>query len=314
MEDAVHKLTLEAIGPPVKVELSAALTVRRALILHWRLYVFEAVELAIFLFAACAFAIWLLDPASAFAKIIPSPFAHQFAFAVMMGIVATLIIKSPMGLRSGAHFNPACTITYLRLGRISRSDAFFYVIAHFVGAIGGVALAIPLFGKALAVPSVDYVVSVPGRFGVGGAFAAELFMAIVFMSIALWTANRPTWAKTTAYLIGGVITLDLILFGNVSGVGLNPARTVGSAIFADVWTALWIYLTCPVLGMLIAAEIYIRFSGENSVLCGKVDTTSRHECHFVCNLPGHPITPERRAQSVCHPGQSAHDLSEECEK
>ncbi len=85
---------------------------RRALALHWHLYIFEASELAIFMFAACAFSVWLFDPASAAANAIPSALVRQVLFAVAMGLIAIFIIKSPMGKRSGAHFNPACTLTY----------------------------------------------------------------------------------------------------------------------------------------------------------------------------------------------------------
>jgi aquaporin Z len=266
---------------------------RCALALHWHLYIFEASELAIFMFAACAFSVWLFDPASAPANAIPSALVRQVLFAVAMGLIAIFIIKSPMGKRSGAHFNPACTLTYLRLGRIARTDAAFYVLAHFTGAIAGVALPIPLFGKALALPGIDYAASVPGCCGTGGALGAELFMAISFMTIVLWTANRPKWSKTTAYLVGAAIALDLIFFGHVSGVGLNPARTLGSAVFANVWTALWVYFIAPGLGMLIAAEIYLRTARSTGVLCAKVDTTSRHPCPFICSFPGHSHTWEK---------------------
>jgi len=281
-------------GSPIAQKLEAAAqnpvlaTARRALAKHWRLYLFEASELAIFMFAACAFSVWLFDPASTAARAIPAALLRQVLFAAAMGAVATLIIKSPMGKRSGAHFNPACTLTYLRLGRIAKADAAFYVIAQFLGAIAGVALAVPFFGKTLALPTVRYAASTPGCCGTGGALAAELFMAVSFMAIVLWTAGSSRWSKTTAYLVGLVIALDLIFFGHVSGVGLNPARTFGSAVFADIWTALWVYFLAPVTGMLIAAEIYVRTVGLSGVLCAKIDATSTHPCPFVCSHPGHP--------------------------
>jgi len=268
-------------------EIGFAGGARRALRLHWRLYVFEALELAAFMLSACAFAVLLFEPNSSAARLIPDAVARQALFAVAMGVTATLIIKSPMGKRSGAHFNPACTLTYLRLGKISKTDAYFYIASHFVGAVLGVGVGVLLFGDRLASPDVDYVVSVPGVYGAAAAFLAELFMAIVFMSVALWTSNRPALAGWTAYFIGGLIALYLIAFGAVSGVGLNPARSIGSALFADVWTAIWVYLTAPVLGMLIAAEGYVRLCGSDQVLCAKFEPNNIHVCPFLCRFPDH---------------------------
>lgn len=276
---------LRAAGSRGAIRLAGG--ARRALRLHWRLYVFEALELAAFMLSACAFAVLLFEPNSSAARLIPNAVARQALFALAMGATATLIIKSPMGKRSGAHFNPACTLTYLRLGKISKPDAYFYMASHFVGAVLGVAVGVLLFGGELASPGVDYVVSVPGVYGTAAAFLAELFMAIVFMSVALWTSNRPALAGWTAYFIGGLIALYLVAFGAVSGVGLNPARSIGSALFADVWTAIWVYVTAPVLGMLIAAEGYVRLCGSDRVLCAKFEPDNIHVCPFLCRFPGH---------------------------
>jgi len=69
----------------------------------------------------------------------------------------------------------------------------------------------------------------------------------------------------------------------VSGMSMNPARTAGSAFSAWNWTAIWIYFTAPPLGMLTAAELYIRSHGAQRVLCAKLHHENQERCIFRCN-------------------------------
>src|ERR1700733_12206540 len=109
----------------------------------------------------------------------PSVIIRRALMGIAMGITAILIIHSPMGKRSGAHFNPVITLTYFRLGKIDLWDAVFYVFFQFLGGVLGVAVAAAIFGSSLSKPAVDYVVTVPGQYGPTAAFFAELFMATV---------------------------------------------------------------------------------------------------------------------------------------
>jgi aquaporin Z len=204
-----------------------------------------------------------------------------------MGATAVGIIHSPMGKRSGAHFNPAITLTYLRLGKIRAVDALGYIVGQFAGGIAGVAVCIPLLGARLAQPPVQYVITVPGKYGTAAAFAAEFFMAALLFGMVLWTTNEPGWAKYTSYLVGVLITFYILLFAPVSGFSINPARTVGSAVFAHVWTALWVYFAAPLAGMFGAAEIYIQGWGKHRVLCAKLHPAPSRLCPFVCSFPAH---------------------------
>ena len=108
---------------------------------HWRLYVDEGVELAIFMISACFFTVWLFNPALPALHLLPSSALRRLLMGISMGGTAILIIRSPMGKRSGAHFNPVITLTYLRLGKIDKWDAGFYVISQFIGGICGVGLS-----------------------------------------------------------------------------------------------------------------------------------------------------------------------------
>ena len=255
--------------------------------LHWRLYVDEGLELAIFMLSACFFTVWLFDPALSASRFLPSSALRRLLMGISMGATAVLIIRSPMGKRSGAHFNPAITLTYFRLGKIDKWDAGFYVVFQFIGGIAGVALSALCLRGSLALPSVDYAVTVPGRAGTAAAFCAEYCMAALLMLVVLWFSNRPPLARYTSYLVGVLIAFYVLVFAPVSGFSINPARTVGSAVFAHVWTAAWLYFVAPLLGMMTAAETYLRIYGIESVLCAKLHPDSSSPCPFLCQFPLH---------------------------
>ena len=260
--------------------------------MKWPLYLFEAAELAIFMISACVFTVLLFDPALPLVSVLPSAAARRAVMGVAMGVTAILIIRSPIGKRSGAHFNPAITLTYLRLGKISAADCLFYVLYQFAGGIAGVGISASILGSLIADPEVKYAVTVPGVYGTAAAFFAEVFMAAVLMGTVLWASNRPNIANYTSYLVGALIALDIFFFAPVSGFSINPARTTGSALFDDLWTACWVYFTAPLLGMLAAAEGYLRAVGPDRILCAKLHPNSRYSCPFLCQYPLHQ--PESR--------------------
>jgi aquaporin Z len=247
--------------PPVRIGPRASVfpSFSAALRAHWTLYFYEAAELAAFMLSACAFTVLLYHPASPLAAL--DPLLRRVIMGLAMAATAIVIIKSPFGQRSGAHFNPAITLTFYRLGKIGPYDALFYVVAHFLGAPAGVGFAALLAGHSLAAPQVNFAVTVPGIGGPMAAFAAETFMAALLMGTVLMTSNRPRLAPWTTWLVGLLIASYIVVFAPVSGFSINPARTVGSAVFANLWTSIWIYFTAPLLGMFGAAEIYVRVTG-----------------------------------------------------
>ena len=67
-------------------------------------------------------------------------------------------------------------------------------------------------------------------------------------------------------------------------MSMNPARSFASALPAQAWTAFWIYFTAPPLGMLLAAELYVRLRGANRVFCAKLHHHNNKRCVFRCNF------------------------------
>src|SRR2546428_2881328 len=101
--------------------------------------------------------------------------------ALAMGLTATALIYSPWGQRSGAHFNPAVTLTFFRLGKVAGWDAVFYAMAQIGGGLSGILVVAALTGGRVAHPAVSYVATGPGAWGVGVAFAAEGLISFVLI-------------------------------------------------------------------------------------------------------------------------------------
>jgi len=249
---------------------------------HWPEYLMEAAELGLFMISAYAFVVLLEYPASPVRQALPDPVIRRVLIGVAMGLTAISIIYSPLGQRSGAHFNPSVTLTFFRLGKVEPWDTFFYVIAQFVGGVTGVFLAALVLPELVAAPSVQYAVTVPGMSGAGIAFLAELVISFILMSMVLRVSNTPRLARFTGLFAGVMVATYISLEAPYSGMSMNPARTFASAFPAQIWTALWIYFTAPLLGMLLAAELYLRQHGVHQVFCAKLHHHNDKRCIFRC--------------------------------
>jgi aquaporin Z len=89
-------------------------------------------------------------------------------------------------------------------------------------------------------------------------------------------------ARHTAWLAGSLIALYITFETPLSGMSMNAARTLGSALGASRYTALWVYFLAPLLGMLLAAEVYLRAVGSRGVHCAKLHHENRYRCIFRC--------------------------------
>src|SRR5690349_18767879 len=123
-------------------ELGGARTVLQA---HWPEYLIEAAGLGVFMLAAGLCVMLAGSPPATAA--IPSSDLRRALLGIAMGSTAIALIYSPWGMRSGAHLNPAVTLTFWRLGKIAPADAAFYIAAQFAGGAAGTLLLALLFGE-----------------------------------------------------------------------------------------------------------------------------------------------------------------------
>jgi len=251
---------------------------------HWPEYVMEGAELGLFMISACVVVVLLEHPTSAITQALPHPFLRRVLIGIAMGLTAIGLIYSPLGKRSGAHFNPSVTLTFLRLGKVRPWDALFYVVAQFTGGLLGVLLAGVILSDLVAHPSVNYAVTTPGAGGPWIAFIAEVTIAFIQMSMVLRVSNTTYLARFTGLFAGVMVAMYISLEAPYSGMSMNPARTFASAFPAQVWTALWVYFTAPLVGMFLAAELYLRRHGLHQVFCAKLHHYNKQRCIFRCRF------------------------------
>jgi MIP family channel proteins len=171
--------------------------------------------------------------------------ALTFGLVIMAMVYAT-------GHLSGAHINPAVTIAFVVARHFPARDAVVYVAAQLIGATIAAFALLAIWPDKPAhlgatLPSV----------AVGGAFAYELVMTafLMFVITAVATDTRAV-GSAAALAIGGVIALDALFGGAVTGASMNPARSFGPALASGTWNDFWIYAIAPVVGASIGALAY----------------------------------------------------------
>jgi aquaporin Z len=254
-----------------------------ALAAHWPEYLMEAAGLAAFMISACVFGVLLEHPESPLHQAIDNSLMRRALMGLAMGTTAICIIYSRWGKRSGAHLNPAITLSYFLLGKIERWDAVFYITAQFLGGITGVLVADAFIGLPLRHSAVNYVATHPGPPGVAVAFWAEAVISFVMMVTVLLASNSRVLTRWTPLFAGALVATYITVESPLSGMSMNPARTLGSALSAQEWIALWIYFTAPPLGMLLASQLYRFRKGAHGIFCAKLHHHNHERCIFRCN-------------------------------
>ena len=198
-------------------------------------------------------------PDSALARALgPQPWVQRIGVGAALALLIAAMASSPWGKRSGAHFNPAVTLGFWQLGYIATADALWYGLAQFAGAVlAGVAmfwLLKPWFGH----PDIHYNTTTPIEAAHGWALAlgAEVLISGLLMLVllrALHSARLKPWAGVLA---GLALAFFVVVEAPLSGMSLNPARTLGAAVAAGISTHLWLYFLAPFGAMWATAALY----------------------------------------------------------
>jgi aquaporin Z len=248
---------------------------------HWREYLMEVAGLGLFMLSAATMTSLLEHPDSPVRRLLTDATMRRAAMGVAMGLTAAALIYSPWGRRSGAHNNPAVTLTFLRLGKISSRDALGYVTAQFIGGALGIAAAAMLLRPWIAHPSVNFVATMPGASGAAAALVAEAAISFVMMLVVLTASSHARWTRFTGVMAALLIACFITIEAPLSGMSMNPARTLGPGLVGDMFHGIWIYFVAPPLGMLGAAEVVTRLRHRHPIGCAKLYHDSGH-CIFGC--------------------------------
>ena len=255
---------------------------KRALTQHWPEYMIEGLCLGMFMISACTFAALLEHPASPVRMSIANADLRRLLGGIAMGLTAIALIYSPLGRRSGAHMNPATTLTFFRLGKVGSWDAVFYVLSQFVGGMLGTFVAFIALGKTLAHRDVNFAITRPGMLGVLTAFVAEVVITFVLMTVILNVSNSRRFGRFTGVAAGTMVMLFITFEAPFSGMSMNPARSFASDFVGMQWQSIWIYFTAPLIGMFTAAEFFVRTRGLHAVMCAKLNHSGNICCIFRC--------------------------------
>jgi hypothetical protein len=127
---------------------------------------------------------------------------------------------------------------------------------------------------------VQYAATVPGEgYSWAGALVAETFITFLLVFTIFVCVNKPRVAPRTGLIAGTLVALLVMIEAPVTGTSLNPARTLGPAVLAPNYNALWVYFAGPVLGALIAVGAYRGQWGAQTV-CAKLYHTEKYPCPF----------------------------------
>ena len=165
--------------------------------------------------------------------------------AITWGLIVMTMIYA-FGDISGAHFNPAVTVGFAVAKKFSWKEVPKYIIAQFTGAIAASLLLLYLF------PDSDLGATIPTIEPLK-VFIIELLLSFFLMVVII---NVSTGSKEIGPIagiaVGGVILLEAMFAGPLTKASMNPIRSLAPALASGNFTDLWVYLTAPFLGMLLA--------------------------------------------------------------
>ena len=173
-----------------------------------------------------------------------------FAFGL-----AVLTMVYTIGKISGCHINPAITLGMLLSKRISGKDAGMYMVFQVIGAIIGSSI---LYILAKDSGSVTTFTGANGYTNVLPAFVAETVFTFIFLLVVLGSTSKGANTKFAGIAIGLALVLIHIVCIPITGTSVNPARSIGPALFqgGEALSQLWLFIVAPFLGAAIAAVVW----------------------------------------------------------
>lgn len=166
--------------------------------------------------------------------------------AITFGLIVTAMIYT-FGDKSGAHINPAVTIAFSLAKLFPKKQIIPYIASQTIGALIASVLL-----KLLFPSNLNLGATIPAGSDLQ-SFILEIVLTFILMLTILFTSQGSKETGTMAGLaIGGVVLLEAMFAGPISGASMNPVRSLTPAIVSGNLATLWIYLTAPVVGASLA--------------------------------------------------------------
>jgi len=184
----------------------------------------------------------------------------SFAFGLTV-----LAMVYAIGHISGCHINPAITVSMLVAKKIKSKDALAYIIAQCIGAIIGAGVIYlilsghPMFSQqALNLGQNGFGDLSPAKYSMISAFIAELVLTALFLFVIFGSTSKNAPKGFAGISIGFSLVLIHLIGIPITGTSVNPARSLGPAVFVggETFTQLWLFISAPIIGGIIAAIIW----------------------------------------------------------
>lgn len=189
-----------------------------------------------------------------------------FAGVALAFGLSLLVMVYTIGPISGCHINPAVTLGILLAKKIGMQDAIGYVIAQILGAI--LASAVILFianglpggysAAASGLGADGYGLHSPDHYSMAAGFVAEVVLTAFLVIVVLGSTDIKAPVGFAGVAIGLVLTLIHLVGIPITNTSVNPARSIGPAVFVGGWALqqLWLFIVAPLIGAVVAAVVY----------------------------------------------------------
>ena len=249
---------------------------------HWRVWTAEAVGTALMVLAIVAAASLSLGDGSPVAEALPGRGAGFLVLGAIVAPCIALIAVSPLGRLSGAHINPAVTLGFWALGRVSRHDLAGYVAAQLAGGTTG-ALAARLLLPGSVTDSIGGAVTHPAVSVVAGV-ALEAGMTAALLVLVFGFTSSERLARLTPLALVPLLTAIIWLGSPWTGASLNPARSGGPAVAFSDYADLWLYLVAPAAAGLGLGLLWRQLSMP-APRTAKLFHDPRYPCTLATRMP-----------------------------
>lgn len=208
------------------------------------------------------FALVAIGPGAAMVAQKTHAFGHA-GVALAFGLAVSIVVAAT-GRLGGAHINPAVTIGFWTRGRFAARDVAPYLAAQCIGAIAAAFVLAWIVGAESA-PASATTPLIPVTQAFVTEFGYTAFLGFVIMAVATDKGLPPAVAP---FAIGATVFAGALVTGPLTGGSFNPARTLGPAIAAGVWTAHWLYWVAPIAGAIAGMWMYDFLRGTATRLSG----------------------------------------------
>jgi len=215
-----------------------------------RKYVSEFIATFIMIFAGCGAIV--IDT-------LTGSLGH-IGIALTWGFVVVAMVYT-FGHISGAHMNPAVTITFAITKEFDKKELAPYILAQLLGAVVASLVLYLLFEEeATNIKELAYLGATHPRGSQIQAFFMEFILTFILMIVIFGSAVHGKATKSFAGLaIGLTVGLEAMFAGPITNASMNPARSIAPAVISGNLNDLWLYIVAPIFGAVVAGFVYTNF-------------------------------------------------------